>query len=92
MVRLSRLVVWTLIALAHLALVVIALALCWLNGVTASDVATAYQQVRQSWPVEVLSFVGMSAATLFAAWLWVMRKVQKASSATWLTTYLMKGL
>ena len=92
MVRLSRLVVWTLIALAHLALVVIALALCWLNGVTAADVAAAYQQVRQSWPVEVLSFVGVSAASLLAAWLWAMRKVQRAVGGMWLANYLMKDL
>ena len=81
-VRLSRLVVWTLIALA----------LCWLNGVTAADVAAAYQQVRQSWPVEVLSFVGVSAASLLAAWLWAMRKVQRAVGGMWLANYLMKDL
>ena len=90
--RLSRLVLWTLIALAHLALLVLALAACWLMGVTAADVTTAYLRMRQTMPVEVLSFVGVSAGTLLAAWLWMMRKVHTASAGTWLTTYLMKGL
>ena len=92
LVRLSRLLVWTLIALAHLAVLVVAMAACWLMGVTAADVVTAYQQVRQTMPVEVLSFVGVSAASVFAAWLWMLRKVQQTSSATWLSAYLMKDL
>lgn len=92
MARLSRLVVWTLIALAHLALVVIALATCWFLGVTAADVVAAYLRVRQSMPVEVLSFVGVSAGTVVALWLWAMRKLQKAVAGGWLFAYLMKGL
>lgn len=91
-VRLSRLVVWTLIALAHLALVVIALAACWFLGVTAADVVAAYLRVRQSMPVEVLSFVGVSAGTVVVVRLWAMRRVQKAVAGTWLSAYLMKGL
>jgi len=90
--RLSALVMWILIALVHLALLVLALAACWLMGVTAADVTTAYLHMRQTMPVEVLSFVGVSAGTLFAAWLWMLRKMHKASAGTWLTAYLMKGL
>lgn len=92
MVRLSRLVVWTLIALAHLAVLVLALAACWLMGVTATDVVTAYQQLRQTTPAEVMSFAGVSVASLLAAWLWALRKVQAAIGGTWLANYLMKGL
>lgn len=91
-VRLSRLVVWTLIALVHLAALVVALATCWLMGVTAADVAAAYQQLRQTMPAEALSFVGVSAASLLAGWLWAMRKVQQAIGGTWLASYLMKDL
>lgn len=83
---------WTLIALVHLALVVIALASCWLMGVTAADVVAAYLRVRQSMPVEVLSFVGVSAGTVVVVWLWAMRRVQKAVAGGWLSAYLMKGL
>ena len=61
-------------------------------GVTATDVVTAYQQLRQTMPAEVLSFVGVTAATLAAAWVWAMRKVQAAIGGTWLANYLMKGL
>ena len=83
---------WTLIALAHLAVLVLALTACWLMGVTATDVVTAYQQLRQTMPAEVLSFVGVTAASLLGAWLWALRKVQAAIGGTWLANYLMKDL
>ena len=91
-VRLSRLVVWTLIAVAHLAVLVLALAACWLMGVTASDVVDAYQRMRQTMPPEALSFVGVSVGSVLAAWLWAMRKVQKAVAGGWVAAYLMKDL
>lgn len=83
---------WTLIALVHLALLVIALTACWLMGVTAADVAAAYVRMRQTMPVEVLSFLGVSAGTLIALWLWAIRKVHKAIGGSWLPEYLMKNL
>ena len=90
--RLSAFVVWTLIGLVHLALLLVLLAGCWLFGVTAADVSAAYVSLRQTMPVEVLSFVGVSAATFFAAWLWMLRKIHRASGGFLLTNYLMKGL
>lgn len=90
--RLSALVVWTLIGLVHLGLLLVLLAGCWLFGVTAADVAAAYMRLRQTMPVEVLSFVGLSAGTLVAGWLWLLRKIHRASGGLWLHNYLMKGL
>lgn len=92
MARLSALLVWTMIALAHLGLLLVLLAGCWLFGVTAQDVAQAYLHLRQTMPGEVLSFVGVSAGAVVAAWLWLMRKLHKATANTWITAYLMKGL
>jgi hypothetical protein len=90
--RLSALVMWVLIALVHLGLLLVLLAGCWLFGVTAADVAAAYVQLRQTMPVEELSFVGVSVGTLLAGWLWFLRKAHQASAGLWLTNYLMKGL
>lgn len=90
--RLSALVVWVLIALAHLGLLLILLAGCWLFGVTAADVASAYLRLRQTMPVEVLSFLGVSAGTLFAGWIWFLRKAHRATAGLWLTNYLMRDL
>lgn len=90
--RLSALVVWVLIALVHLGLLLVLLAGCWLFGVTAADVAAAYVRLRQTMPVEVLSFLGVSAGTLLAGWLWMLRKVHQATGGLWLSSYLMRGL
>jgi hypothetical protein len=90
--RLSALVVWVLIALVHLGLLLVLLAGCWLFGVTAADVAAAYMRLRQTMPVEVLSFLGVSAGTLLAGWVWFLRKAHQASAGLWLTKYLMRGL
>lgn len=89
--RLSALVMWTLIALVHLSVLLFALVACWAAGVTAQDVATAYLQMRQTMPAEVLSFLGVSAASLLAGWLWVLRSIHRATGATWLMKYLLKG-
>lgn len=89
--RLSAFVMWLLIGLVHLSLAVIALALCWLLGITAHDIQAAYLHMRQTMPFEVLTLAGLSSSAALGAWLWMLRKIHKSSAKGWMFDYLMRG-
>lgn len=92
--RLARLVLWTLFAVAHLALAVVALAALWAFQVTPADVASAFRYMRDSSIGGWLVAVGLSALTLLVLYWklvrWMHRSVGQADG--WLGRYLLRGI
>ena len=90
--RLSQLWMWMLIAVAHLALCVMALACLWWFQVQPSGLLAAAQRVIASRPVGAFLFLGGSIATAAGLYWKLAAWIHRASSRGWLYGYLTKGL
>jgi hypothetical protein len=81
-----------LIALCHLALLVLVLALLWWFQTTPAAVQASAQQVLASRPVGTFLFLGGSIASAAALYWRLAVWVHRAASVGWLYRYLTKGL
>lgn len=83
---------WCLLGMAHLLVAMALLVACWAMQVTPGDVSEAILSTTQKTPVAVLSALGVSGGTLFAGYVWLMRRLLRYASQGWLSSYLMAGV
>lgn len=90
--RLANVVMWLAFAVAHLALVCVALLAMWAFQVTPKDALEWFQTWQNSMPVAALAFVGVSVLSVLSAYLWVLRKLHQHVGSSWLFAHLIKGV
>jgi H+/Cl- antiporter ClcA len=90
--RLSALVVWLAIVIAHLAAFLLLIAAVWWWQVTPTDVTTALTQAAKSKPFAVLTVAGVSALTLIGGYWRLAKWAHRAAGSGWMFGYLMRGL
>lgn len=88
--RLAMLVSWCFVGLAHAALAVVLGLLLWWFQVTPEGVSSTLQTWSESKPFAVLSAAGLSAASLFAAYWWLVARLRRAAISGWLLDYLLQ--
>lgn len=90
--RLANVVMWLAFAVAHLALVCVALLAMWAFQVTPTDALAWFQTWQNSMPVAALAFVGVSVLSVLSAYLWVLRKLHRHVGTSWLFQYLIESV
>ncbi len=88
-IRLSSLLVWLAIALAHVAAVVLLIAVLWWAQVTPQQIEDAALQTLRATTAAFLGFAGLSLATLLSAWVWLLRKLHRLIGCGKLLAYLL---
>ena len=91
MARLAGLVVWTIIAIAHLLVAVVLLAVLWWTQATPADVQTALHAWIESKPAVAAATLGVSALGILGGYWKLVKWAHRASSSGWLFRYLMRG-
>lgn len=91
-VRLSRLVLWSFIAIAHVALLQVVLAALWWTQATPAGVFGALRAWLESKPVAAATALGVSALGLLGLYLKLVRLMHRAAGSGWLLGYLTNGM
>lgn len=78
-IKLSGLLTWMALLLAHTVLLALMLLALWAFQTTPADVAAAGRQMLQTWPAAALGAVGVSAASVGAAYWWLMKRLHRAA-------------
>lgn len=76
--RLAEIVGWVCIALAHLLLIQLMVAILWAQGIPPATLWTAFLAWLQSATGAALGFAGVSVASMATAWLWLVRRMHHA--------------
>jgi len=75
LVRMARLIVWLWIALFHIGLVFIAIAMMWFFQITPADVVAWLHATQEKTLYTLAGILGASVWTLVVLWRLVLRKV-----------------
>lgn len=90
--RLTALVVWTMFAVAHLAVGFLALALLWWFQVTPAATATWISHALESPLPKTYATLGGSVLAIAAGYLWILRRVHRWAGSGLVFDYLLKGV
>lgn len=88
--RLTIVVAWCLVGLAHAGLAVVAGLAMWWFQVTPEAVESAALAAIESRPFVVLSAGGLSVASLVAVYWWLVRWAGRKATSGWLLEYLLQ--
>lgn len=88
--RLSALIVWAFIAIAHLLLLDVLIALFWWFQVTPEVFSTAFLHMLESKPAALAGLIGVSLLGTAGLYWKLVRWAHKASGSGWLFQYVMQ--
>lgn len=87
--RLTALLVWAFIAIAHLLLIDLLIAAMWWTHVTPEIVSTAFLDMLESKPIALAGLLGFSGATIATVYWKLIRWAHKLSGTGWLGRFVL---
>lgn len=78
MAALAGLLAWGAIWLAHITAAILVMAACWWIGLAPEQLARAARETSESTTLAMLGALGLSGATVLAAWYWLMQRLHRA--------------